>query len=449
MQMKVAGRFLIRQEREVDTQPTSSNQQRITLSSLWHEALLPYLCTRLVLVLVGLLADFYLLPLLKSNPILPPISLNTHFPDTLWLMWRHFDAGFYVDIAEHGYWAASTLRTTSNWIFLPLFPMLMYPLGHLFGGSDSAFNIAGVIISNIAGLVAVTYLYRLVRGEIGSRIASRTVIYLALFPTSIYLSAVYPESIFLACAIACIYYARRRSWWLAGVCGALASLARIQGFLLVVPVAWEYWQVLSDRYSPLPDMNGMTLPQKAYNWLYSRLWGPFLSAQKLQNWSNLFAVALIPFGLAPFLIYSKIKTGDFLATIHNHHVGWGRYLEYPWQLLIDAFSHPHPPNAMDWNFWLLNVITIGVFFGFITWSMRRLPMIYTLYTFVMVLMPLLTASINSISRYYLVIFPALMLLALWSNNAKQPARHFLILNLFAALQVVFMIFYVLGLPLIA
>jgi len=76
-------------------------------------------------------------------------------------------------------------------------------------------------------------------------------------------------------------------------------------------------------------------------------------------------------------------------------------------------------------------------------------MIYTLYTFVMVLMPLLTASINSISRYYLVIFPALMILALWSNHDRQPARNFLILNLFAALQAVFMIFYVLGLPLIA
>src|SRR6266700_5630868 len=128
MQMKVAGRFLIRQEREVDTQPTSPLQQSGTVPSLWYEALLPYLCTRLVLVLVGLLADFYLLPLLKSNPILPPISLNTHFPDTLWLMWKHFDAGFYVDIAEHGYWAASTLGTTSNWIFLPLFLCLCIPL---------------------------------------------------------------------------------------------------------------------------------------------------------------------------------------------------------------------------------------------------------------------------------------------------------------------------------
>src|SRR6266576_5341018 len=134
---------MITQEKEIDQQPATSIQNTSFTSSIWQDALLPYLCTRLVLVLVGLLADFYLLPLLKSNPILPPISLNTHFPDTLWLMWKHFDAGFYVDIAEHGYWAASTLRTTSNWIFLPLFPMLMYPLGHLFGGSDSAFIIVG------------------------------------------------------------------------------------------------------------------------------------------------------------------------------------------------------------------------------------------------------------------------------------------------------------------
>jgi len=67
----------------------------------------------------------------------------------------------------------------------------------------------------------------------------------------------------------------------------------------------------------------------------------------------------------------------------------------------------------------------------------------------MVLMPLSTSSINSISRYYLVIFPAFILLALWSDRDKKPARHFLVLNLFVALQAVLMIFFVLGLPLIA
>src|SRR6266699_4689251 len=264
---------MITKELETDIQPASSVQLTSTVAPIWREALLPYLCNRLVLVLVGLLADFYILPLLKSNSLLSPVKLNTHFPDTLWLMWRHFDAGFYIDIAEHGYWAASTLHTMSNWIFLPLFPMLIYPLGHLFGGSVAAFNIGGIVISNLAGLVAVTYLYLLVRRDFDTRTASRAVFYLALFPTSFYLLAIYPESLFLACALACIYYARQRRWWLAGICGALASLARIQGFLLIMPVAWEYWQTMSDFYSPLPDMSGMTLSQKAYTWLHSRCLG--------------------------------------------------------------------------------------------------------------------------------------------------------------------------------
>jgi len=440
---------MITQEKEIDQQPATSIQNTSFTSSIWQDALLPYLGTRLALVLVGLLADFYILPLLKSHTILSSVASNTRFPGALWLMWNHFDAGFYVDIAKNGYWAASTLHTMSNWIFLPLFPMLIYPLGHLFGGSLAAFNIGGIVISNLAGLVAVTYLYLLVRREFDTRTASRAVFYLALFPTSFYLSAIYPESLFLACALACIYYARQRRWWLAGICGALASLARIQGFLLIVPVAWEYWQALSDFYSPLPDMSGMTLSQKAYTWLHSRCLGLALASESLRNWLNALAIVLIPFGMVPFFIYSQIKTGDFLATIHNHHTGWGRHFEFPWQVLTDALQHPQAPNPMNWNFWLLNIIVIFVFLGFTIWSLRRLPMIYSLYTLVMVIMPLSTASINSISRYYLVVFPAFMLLALWSNSDKRPARHSLVIALFAPLLAVFMIFYALGLPLIA
>src|SRR5690348_8539464 len=102
---------MIIKNREVATasaslhQPTSALNQRPDHSQdLWREAILPYLGTRGILLLVGLLAQFYILPVLKSNPILPSVAMNTHFPDALWLMWRRFDGGFYVDIAEHGYW---------------------------------------------------------------------------------------------------------------------------------------------------------------------------------------------------------------------------------------------------------------------------------------------------------------------------------------------------------
>jgi hypothetical protein len=417
--------------------------------SLWREVFLPYLGTRLILLLVGLLADYYILPLLVRHAILPSIYLNTHFPDALWQMWLRFDAGFYVDIAKNGYWAASTLQSASNWIFLPLYPILMLPLGNLFGRSDAAFYIAGILVSNGAALVAITYLYLLVRRDFNAPIAARTVLYVALFPTSFYLSAIYPEALFLACAVACIYYARQRRWWLAGICGALSSLTRIQGLVLIIPIAWEYWQVLCDRYAPLPPKAEASWREYGRTWLNYRLRGTLLAARSLRNWVAALALVLIPGGMIPFLIYSYFKTGDFLATIDNHSVGWDRQIGFPLRLLAYALLHPLPPNPMEWDFWILNVITVFAFLGFTIWSFRRLPVIYSLYTLVMVLMPLSTGSMKSISRYYLIVFPAMILLALWTDRSKFAARHTLITNLFVALQAVFMAFFVLGLPLIA
>ncbi len=435
-------------DRAVAQQPASTLAPTELHASLWQEAILPYLLSRLALFAVGLLAAVVILPLLKSTPVLPSVE-NSRLPDAIWLIWNRFDAGFYVNIAQHGYWAASTLTRASNWIFLPLYPVLMYLLHYLFGGHTAAFDIAGIVISNLAGLMAVIYFDLLLRREFNSHIVTRAVLYLIFFPLNFYLSAIYPEALFLACALACIYYARRQRWWLAGVCGALASLTRIQGFLLIVPVAWEYWQVLSERYAPLPDLHALTFRQQAAVWLRSRFMALRLAARELRNWLYLLAVALIPLGLLPFLIYSQITVGDALATIHNHSSGWGRHFVWPWLVLLNAFRHPQALYGLNWNFWLLNVSAIVLFLGLTILWWRKLPMTYTLYALVMVVMPLATNSINSISRYYLTVFPVFILLAMWSNHEKQSARHTLILTLFAALQALFLVFYVLGLPLIA
>jgi hypothetical protein len=78
-----------------------------------------------------------------------------------------------------------------------------------------------------------------------------------------------------------------------------------------------------------------------------------------------------------------------------------------------------------------------------------LPLIYAFYTLVMVLMPLTTGSIKSMSRYYLIVFPVFILLALWSSRGKEAPLGFVMMNIFVALQAVLMIFFVLGLPAIA
>ncbi len=413
------------------------------------DAILPFLGTRFVLMLIGLLANFYILPLMTSNPILPSHAVNIRFPQALWLMWQRFDSGFYLNIAQQGYWSASTLHSHSNWVFYPLYPLLISSVGFLFGGSTDAYSLAGLLIANVAALITITFLYLLVRREFGRQIASHTVLYLSLFPTSFYLSAIYPESLFLAFSVACIYYARKHYWWLAGLCGGFASLTRAQGIVLILPVAWEYWQVLSERYAPLPVMSSHMLTARGRIWFTSRLRGPVLAGREWQNWLSGLSLLLIPSGLFAFMIYAKIKTGDLLATFHADQWGWGRQLSYPWRLLIYSLRHPIVGDPMNWNFWVLNIFLAFIFLGFIVWAFRRLPTIYALYTAVMVLLPLSANLLNSIGRLYLVVFPALILLALWSNDDKPPARKYFIISSFASLQAVFMIFYVLGLPIIA
>lgn len=44
--------------------------------------------------------------------------------------------------------------------------------------------------------------------------------------------------------------------------------------------------------------------------------------------------------------------------------------------------------GMNWNFWALNITLAFAFLGFTVWAFRRLPLIYALYTAVMVLLPL-------------------------------------------------------------
>jgi hypothetical protein len=426
-------------------------QEKATIAQIWKEAILPYLGTRLVIFAVGLFATYYIMPLLVHVSPLPDSVAQMAFPQSLWLMWNRFDGGFYVQIAQSNYWPASTLHQQTDWVFYPLYPLLIAGGAKLLGGSNDAYNIAGMLIANIAGIFMMVYLYLLVRKEFNSRIASRAVLYLAVFPTAFFFSAIFTESLLVGFCIACIYYARRQSWWLAGLCGGLAALTRLQGVTLIVPLAWEYLRVISARYAPLPAELPKALDERAKLWLSYYFRGLFLAARELKNWLNTLALVLVPCGLLAFMIYGQIYIGDFFATFHASSWGWGRQVSAPWRLLLYSLRNPILGQPLDWNFWVLNIVTALVCLAVIIWAWRRLPMIYTIYTAVVVLLPLSSSKLNSYGRYALLVFPAFILLAAFTcrNKDKQEHLHNFILISFALLEAVFMIFFVLGFPTIA
>jgi hypothetical protein len=144
-------------------------------------------------------------------------------------IWSRWDGGYFLKIAEHGYASAGGAA-----VFYPLYPSLVGILGRLFGGH---FIVAGVVISLTAAAVAVVLFYELGCRLVGERAALRGVVFLCVFPTSLFLQAVYSESLLLALMLAALLLAMDDRWTLAAVVTGLALLTRPTGFALIPALA--------------------------------------------------------------------------------------------------------------------------------------------------------------------------------------------------------------------
>ena len=149
-------------------------------------------------------------------------------------VWARWDSDWYLRIAESGYdWPSSTPA------FFPLYPAIVGGLGRVLGDH---FILAGLLVSLAAAAAAFVLLYDLVDARLGSSDARRAVLYLAVFPTSLFLGAVYGESLFLALAVATFTLAERGRLGWAAVAAGLAMLARPQGIALLPALALFAWR---------------------------------------------------------------------------------------------------------------------------------------------------------------------------------------------------------------
>ena len=86
--------------------------------------------------------------------------------------------------------------------------------------------------------------------------AAWTVILLSFASTSFFFQAVYSESLFLLLTVASFSAARRGRWVLAGLAGGLAALTRSAGVLLLVPLAWMWFEQYRGGAIRLPGAGG-------------------------------------------------------------------------------------------------------------------------------------------------------------------------------------------------
>jgi hypothetical protein len=155
-----------------------------------------------------------------------------------------WDSGNYAAIAREGYtlfrcvpgpkspFSAADWCGTVAWF--PLYPYAMRGLG----GLGLTLGQAGLLLTELCTVGLFVLLWWL----LGARLSVRNLGCLALaavFPGSIYYHAVFPISLTLLAAFACLVLVVRHRWVLAGIAGAVSAAAYQSGVLLaLVVLAW-------------------------------------------------------------------------------------------------------------------------------------------------------------------------------------------------------------------
>jgi Mannosyltransferase (PIG-V) len=180
-------------------------------------ALVVFVATRAVIWLVGIGAFLVLGSDRSGTGDRLAGAVDVGWPVDIWGNW---DGAWYAEIARHGY-----VRSPSP-AFFPLYPYLSRGLGFVLGGHVV---LAAVVIALASTFGSFVLLQRLAERVAGPDVARRAVLYLALFPTAVFLGAAYAESLFLLLALATFLLADRgRIVWAGATCG-LALLTRPTG----------------------------------------------------------------------------------------------------------------------------------------------------------------------------------------------------------------------------
>jgi hypothetical protein len=337
-----------------------------------------FLLSRLLFYSAAALAS-YVVPVYAGDGYEPWHTGASALIDASW----RWDSGWYDDIMRQGYDDGHSVA------FFPLYPLLVR--GLLVVLPDGWLYLLGALVNHVlfAAALVLVWLYAASLG--GPAIARRTIVWLSLFPTAFFFSAAYSESLFLLLGVGTLLCLQRDRFGAAGLAGALATLTRPTGVILVVPC--------------LIDL----VRRREIDWRRRLL--PFL---------------LIPMGIASYMAYLAWRFGDPLRFVHVEGAGWGHAWMLPPLALVGAVQLSISGDLQGVSALMNGVNTLAAIWAIVTalllwrWDQRGAAFVMT-----GVLLPLSAGVAGmpalSLARYVVVLFPLFILLARWTECRWQQA----------------------------
>lgn len=303
-------------------------------------------------------------------------------------VWANFDGIHYLrNAVEH--WLLEPR-------YLPLYPLLVRVSGLGLSTRVGVLQVGlALCVSSLAVVAALIGLARLLRLDYSRQQVGWCLLLFCSFPTAFFLWTAYAESLFLALTVGVLWAARQRRWGWAVAAVAAASMTRLPGILLLIPLVIEWGQHRRTHHLPLLTLRA------------------------------LLAVALAG---VPLLLYAGINAwvfGDALKFIHSHgELANGRSttaLVFPlitvWRYvkILESLS----PRVIEWWVALLEFASWwGITGGLYALWRTRVRWSYQATAWVLVALPLLSGSFTSLPRYALVAWPLWLPLI----RVSKPAR---------------------------
>ena len=344
-----------------------------------------------------------------------------------------FDAGWYGDIALDGYTWDHTFQRQRNIAFFPALPMLMRPVGVLFGINDSSVPRerrmlralwAGTVLSLVAFLWALYYVARLATDLVGADYADAATLLLSAYPFALFYNVPYTESLFLLGAAGAAYHFLRGQWIASSAFGLLAGLTRPNGcFVSIVLGILAVQQIVQDRgglkIAPYLLWTGVkSAPAEAGA---ARI--PDSGSSILHTGYALLTAAMPGIGMLIFTVYLYRLTGVWFAWARSHEA-WGRTY-HGLDPFVTAFgwlwNEPFLQVVGNIPFNVLNAFGLLFALALAYPVFRRLGLAWGVFVLANVVPPLFAGGVLSMGRLSATLFPLFLALAAILPRRSVPA----------------------------
>jgi len=302
--------------------------------------------------------------------------------DGTFLDWASgWDAAHYLKLAEDGY-----THDDASCAFYPLFPLLIRWLARIFAGN---FVWAGLVLSNTFSVAAFFLFYRLVLERFGSEISRFALLALLAFPTAMFFSVIYTESLFFLELMMLFWALQKNRIGVACAAAFLMPLTRAVGVFGIVVLLWHWYE----------QRRKATEFGKAHRWLFAVICG-------LLGWFAFLALMRFWTG-DPFESFKAQRFYMYQPSIANifNVKKWGS------AFLNWGSIHGFVDSSLDRTCF---VVVVVCFYGI--W---RLSPTYFVWTLCGGIVPAMSSCFFSYVRYTLCVFPLFILAAVYFSAPER------------------------------